>query len=356
MGLVALAFLVACALSTLGAFSAAPNAHARPLAPAIHTAEFHLPTGKDPWGTAFDSSGRVWVAVPGCDPTPSCGSTFPGKLMVYDPNKSSWVKVINLPSGFGQPLFLAFDGNGQLWFPMPMTNALGVYNPATNSIRKWAVPTPGSGPWAVAVAPNGIIWFTEHYSNKIGAFNPFTQHFSEIATSSPNSLPYGIAVDGANNVWFTENNASVAKIGEYTAQGMLKEYKIRNSSASNLTPHEIVIDNNGNPWWSEGWASSIGTLNVALAVPGTNRGVSEFHYGVSGASHTSGISIGSNGLVWFDDSLQGTYGSFTIGKGSFSIYHAPAGGNAHPHDGLHVDANNRVWFDEEFANSLAVAW
>src|ERR1700676_2305837 len=48
--------------------------------------------GGDPWGTAFDSRGRVWVAMPGCDPSPSCpGSTPPGKLALFDPGTSSWV-------------------------------------------------------------------------------------------------------------------------------------------------------------------------------------------------------------------------------------------------------------------------
>ncbi len=42
--------------------------------------EYSVP-GSDPWETTFDSSGRVWVAMPGCDLAPSCSnSTPPGKL------------------------------------------------------------------------------------------------------------------------------------------------------------------------------------------------------------------------------------------------------------------------------------
>ena len=36
------------------------------------------------------------------------------------------------------------------------------------------------------------------------------------------------------------------------------------------------------------------------------------------------------------------------------MYPAPTQ-NAHPHDGLNVDAHNRIWFTEEFANKLAEA-
>jgi len=79
--------------------------------------------------------------------------------------------------------------------------------------------------------------------------------------------------------------------------------------------------------------------------------VTEYHYTPSCGScgsHTSGISTDKQGLIWLDDSLQNTFGSFPVGGGSFSFYNSPGG---HPHDGLNVDSQNRVWFDEEFATS-----
>jgi streptogramin lyase len=169
-------------------------------------------------------------------------------------------------------------------------------------------------------------------------------------------MPYGITVDANNNIWFTENNSSVALIGEYTSAGQLLEYKIRNTTSSGLTPHLITVDHNGNIWWSEGFVAAIAELKVAQAVPGTNQGVSEYFYPLSCSTcgaHTSGISVDSNGNIWFDDSNQSIFGSFPVtGTGSFSIYNTPTA-NSHPHDGLQVDGQNRIWFDEEFANKLA---
>ncbi|QBD81899.1 hypothetical protein EPA93_40365 [Ktedonosporobacter rubrisoli] len=313
--------------------------------------------GVDPWGTALDGGGNVWVALPGCDPSPSCATGTPaGKIGVFNPGSRTWTHTYQLPTGYGQALFLAFDRSGQLWFPMPTTNSLGVFNPATNSFNQWKVPTAGSGPWDIAIDSKGIIWFTEHYSNKIGSFNPATHAFKEVATPAGNSLPYGITVDKSDNIWFTENNDAVALIGEYTAQGVLQEYKIRNGSTKGLTPHMITTDGSGNVWWSEGWVAMIGKLNVASAQPGTNSGVTEYAYHPTCANcgtHTSGISVGPDGLIWFDDSLQSIYGSFNPGSGAFSLYNTPTQ-SSHPHDGLKVDGQNRVWFDEEFAGKLAV--
>lgn len=334
--------------------------HAYAVLPAtVAATDFYIPAGQDPWGTTFDSQGNVWVAVPGCDPTPTCSNTTPpGKIEEFNPSTSSWIATYQLPAKFAQPLFLSFDAKGRLWFPMPMDNALGMYNPANHSFRKWTVPTANAGPWGVVVDHKGKVWFTEHYTNKIGRFDPGTHTFKEFTTPSANSQPYGITVDAKNNIWFTENNSAVARIGEFTTGGVLKEYTIESSPPVGLTPHLITVDPNGNIWWSEGFVGRIGELVVSEAKAGTNDGVTEYTYPVTCSTcseHTSGISVDKNGLVWFDDSLQGVFGSFPdTGTGTFSLYNTPTQ-NGHPHDGLNVDSQNRIWFDEEFANKLAEA-
>ena len=84
-----------------------------PVAPpaGISSASDYPTPGRFPWGTAFDASGRVWVALPGCDPSPSCSSsTPPGKLGLFDPTTSTWTTTVSLPAGYGQPLFVAPPG------------------------------------------------------------------------------------------------------------------------------------------------------------------------------------------------------------------------------------------------------
>src|SRR5215831_10447814 len=244
--------LAVTAASTFVLVASIMGTHAQSsLAPGISNVTDYYVPGSDPWGTAFDSSGRVWVALPGCDPSPSCSSsTPPGKLALFDPNAQNWPTVVSLPAGYGQPLFVAVDQSGKVWFTMPVTNAIGLYDPGSKTVTQWAVPTSAAGPWDLAVDSNGKIWFTEHYVNQIGSFDPISQTFHEVATPASNSNPYGITVDASNNIWFTENTDSVALIGKYTNQGILNEYKIRNTSTagSGLTPHLITIDHNGNIW------------------------------------------------------------------------------------------------------------
>src|SRR6266849_573994 len=159
---VALAMVAASTLLAVGSIN---GTHAQlSSAAGISSVTDYSVLGGDPWGTAFDSSGRVWVALPGCDVAPTCSSTFAGKLALFDPTSQSWSVVVKLPSGYGQPLFVALDAAGNVWFTMPMTNTIGEYNPTTTSLAQWTVPTAGSGPWDLAIDSSGAIWFTEHYS------------------------------------------------------------------------------------------------------------------------------------------------------------------------------------------------
>src|SRR5215831_3378978 len=302
--------LAVTAASTFVLVASIMGTHAQSsLAPGISNVTDYYVPGSFPWGTTFDSSGRVWVALPGCDLAPSCpSSTPPGKLALFDPNAQNWATIVSLPAGYGQPVFVAVDHSGKVWFTMPVTNTIGLYDPVSTTVAQWAVPTPSAGPWDIAIDSRGMVWFTEHYVNQIGFFDTNSQTFHEVATPAANSQPYGITVDASNDIWFTENTDSVALIGEYTSQGVLNEYKIRNTptGGTGLTPHLITVDPNGNIWWSEGWVSAIGTLNVAAAQPGTNNGVTEYRY--TPGSHTSGISADKQGLIWLDDSLQNVFG------------------------------------------------
>src|SRR5712664_1035709 len=141
--------LTVAAASTLLEVGSIIGAHPQSsLAAGISSVTDYYVPGSFPWGTTFDSSGRVWVAIPGCDLAPSCpSSTPPGKLALFDPTALNWVTVVSLPAGYGQPVFVAVDHTGKVWFTMPVTNTIGVYDPVSTTVTQWAVPTPSAGPW-----------------------------------------------------------------------------------------------------------------------------------------------------------------------------------------------------------------
>jgi virginiamycin B lyase len=329
--------------------------------PTIKTFQITQGVG-DPWGTEIDSAGNIWFAEAGCDFAPTCNAgTPPGQLVKLDPSTGafSYYTLPNIPGN--QPIFVAFDGVGHLWFTTPNNSMIGEFSPSTGTfVGQWPV-TAGSGPWDLTFA-NGQIWYTEHLGSAVGRFNPTDKTHQDFPTPTANSNPYGIAASGAH-VWFTENNSSVDKVAvlDTGQSNAITEYPIVKPLSG--TPHLIVIAADGHPWWTEGWSNTIATLNPAAATPGncgtgsgTCTGIRRFPvpaFTTCGAStHTSGIAYeAATDQLWLDNSLTAQVGSFSPSTGTFAMTTLDRC-SAHPHDGVSVDLAGNVWFDEEFANAI----
>jgi streptogramin lyase len=316
----------------------------------------------DPWGTAVDSSGNIWFAEPGCDFAPTCApDARPGQIGKLNPSSGAFTHY-TLPAIPGnQPIFVAFDNSGSLWFTTPNNSMIGEFSPSTGTfVGQWPV-TGGSGPWDLIFA-NGQVWYTEHFASAVGAFDPASHTHQDFQTPSPNSNPYGIAASGGL-IWFTENNSSVDQIAVLDTAGSnaIAEYPIVRPLSG--TPHLIGVDATGHPWWTEGWSDTIATLDPAVATPGscgtgsgTCKGVQRFRAPPAatcgGGAHTSGIALEDGAdRVWFDNSLTAQVGSFTPSAGTF-VMTTLSNCGAHPHDGLGLDTAGDVWFAEEFGNAL----
>jgi streptogramin lyase len=318
----------------------------------------------EPWGTAIDRAGNVWFAEPGCDFEPTCSaSAGPGQIGELTAS-SQTLAFYTLPNISGnQPIFLAFDGSGNLWFTTPDNSMIGEFNPSTGEfVGQWPV-TPGSGPWDLTFV-DGKIWYTEHLVSAVGSFDPSSHTYQDFQTPTANSNPYGIVANGGL-IWFTENNSSADRIAVLNTRSnnAISEYPIM-QPVSKSTPHLVAIDASGHPWWTEGWSDTIATLNPAAATPGqcgttsgTCNGIQRFQPPEptscsDSGTHSSGIAVqGSTGLVWFDNSLTAQVGSFDPSSDTFAMT-SLSSCNAHPHDGLGLDGTGSVWFDEEFANAI----
>jgi streptogramin lyase len=310
----------------------------------------------------MDSAGNVWFAEPGCDFAPTCAAgTPPGQIVKLNPASGAFT-YYTLPSIPGnQPIFLAFDGSGNLWFTTPNNSMIGEFSPSTGAfVGQWPV-TEGSGPWDLTFA-NGQLWYTEHFVSAVGRFDPSTHLHQDFETPSANSNPYGIAANGTL-VWFTENNSTVDRVAVLDTghSNAISEYPIVQPPSG--TPHLIVIGGNGHPWWTEGWSNTLATLDPAAATPGSCGSASGNCNGIQrftvpgsgtcgGSTHTSGIAYeAASDRVWFDNSLTAQVGSLTPSTGTFDLS-TLNDCNAHPHDGLSLDSAGNVWFGEEFANAL----
>ena len=307
-----------------------------------------------PWGIALDSLyGFTWVAEPGCEPKPKCSSTIQGILGQYALSDGTFIANFYEPGGYSSPLFVAVDGNGDVWFTQPSSDAIGEFDPQNGSWYQWHL-RKGSSPFDLIFDTNGNLWFTEFGTSAVGFFNPRTHTVVENPVPTPDSGPYGITIDPQGTIWFAENAAGVDQIGSFppTLSGAIK---ITEHDVAPLRPHLIATDRAGNLWYNGGFGGDIGEFNPRSG----NRKNFIVYSGTCSSpatctgTHISGISVDSKGHVWFTDSLSHRVGYLIPATGQVVTRILPTS-NGHPYDGLVIDGSDRVWFTQEFGLILAM--
>lgn len=313
------------------------------------------------WGIGLDEKrGFVWVAEPGCDPTPVCkdpvtGATaaFPGRIGKFAMSDGSAITDFPQPKGFSSPFFIGTTPDGRVWFTEINGDAIGEFNPDTQDWRQYRL-TPGSAPYDLAIDNNGNIWFTEYLSNQIGFINTKTSKVVENAIPTPGSKPYEIMTDRKGNIWFAENGKYVSRIGTFTptTSGVvtIREYVVE---ANGLTqPHGITSDPEGHIWFSEGFSGTIAEFD-----PATETVLGRYAVGKAttcrrppyNCTHISGVESDNKGNIWFTDSLNAVVGYFSQTNKTVRVQmlRDPL---SHPHDGLAVQSNGTVWFTEQYGS------
>jgi virginiamycin B lyase len=341
--------------------SQSPSHHIYPSveSPASHhraqsTVARQTATTSIPWGIAVDRvHGFVWVAEPGCEVFTTCKSAFASIIGKYSLSDGTLLQNFYEIPGFSNPLFVAVDASGKVWFTEPNSDALGELDPAHGIWNQWKV-TRGAVPYNLTIDKQGNIWFTEFKANKIAFFNPQTHQIVENPIPTPDSNPYGITTAPNGTIWFTENRDGVGKIGSFTPTPSGTVTIVEHAVATQQ-PHLITADKAGNIWYSEAFAGSIGEFNPTT---GTNR-----NFPVSAdicvnaptcpGTHISGITVDERGYIWFDDSLSARVGYLIPSTGKV-VTKRLSQSNAHPHDGLAVDGNDTVWFTEQDVLQLAM--
>ncbi len=313
----------------------------------------------NPWNIVFDGSGNAWVAEPNCNPAPQCSAPPNGAIQEFKltggiPTLINTYAAPSIPTtNHYNPTFIQLDGAGYVWFTDPTNNAIGRLTIAGNVWQEFPTPTANSAPVGLILDKHGNLWFTERNANKIGFYNTTTSSFVETAVATANSQPYGLAYDSAADIiWFDEDAAS--KIGKFTVSltGTISPLEI----TVNNIPHLIYRDTSGNLWFSEQGADTIGKYNPTTQTT-TVFSVAGSICPTAGVTPTTctntfigGITVDSNGIVWFDETQTGQIGSLNPATKAVTLFNLGIGTG--PGDGLNVDPNNNVWVSMQFSKQL----
>jgi len=329
-------------------------------------------TVDNPWAIVFDSSGNAWVAEPNCNPNPVCNLPPNGAIEEFNlaGGHPALLNTYAAPNvGTFNPTFLQLDGAGHVWFTDPTNNAIGEVTLSSNTWQEFTTGiTANAQPFGLVRDTNGNLWFAERGApvgnppvagiGKIGFFNTSTHTVVENTIPTTTGQPDGMTYDSAHNViWFAEDNAPL--IGSFTATAngtvTITEH-VSNSNANPPSPHMIVLDGAGNVWYSEQGSDLIGEYNP-------NNGTSR-HFSAAGSicptpgvtptpctnTFIDGIAVDSNGIVWFDETQTAQLGSLDPSTGAITLF--PLISGVGPGDGLAVDSHNNVWVSMLFGKQI----
>ena len=161
----------------------------------------NAPYGAEPSGITVDDNDRIWMTMPGVN---GIASYYQGNFQFY-----------NMTGLVVSPVGIAADSQGNLWFTQHGPSFLSEFNPSTHYFRTIStfVPPPPlntSLPYFDYVDSNGNVLLNEHYGNAIAVFDPATETMTEYEIPTRPAFTGGIAgmltmtLSPQNIPWFTE--------------------------------------------------------------------------------------------------------------------------------------------------------
>jgi streptogramin lyase len=200
--------------------------------------------GGNPIGLAPDRFGFLWFTD---DATPAIGRYDIATGQITYPHNGG-------VAADSVPRFIIADTTGMIWFTdAGPTPAIGRIDPRTQTIVEFDLPA-GSVPWNPAYDPvHKLVWFTDHRqpTGAIGALDPRTGQITEYTQGlNFGSHPQGIVVDRRGNVWFTDDNDPRPAIGRLDGTThVIEEYE--NGLVDDSLPRGITIDPAGRVWFAD---------------------------------------------------------------------------------------------------------
>ena len=204
-----------------------------------------------PWDIKFDSNGKLWFTEFGTSYIASVKPDDPTSLIEY-----------RIPSNISSPSYFEFDKNENIWIVESGPGKLTKFNTKTNQFTEFILPSEGVGgetvnPIGLAIDNDGNIWYSQFRTSLIGKLNPNTNEIKEYATGTLTAGTYQIISDKEGNIWTTQFRADrIIKISPST--NSISEFKIPTDDSFTQT---LTVDSDGNIWFIERDQNILGFLN-----------------------------------------------------------------------------------------------
>jgi len=272
-----------------------------------------------------------------------------------------YITEVDVPTPQSGPLAVAVDGKGNVWFTESNASKIARYDPVSHQFEEFQLPYGEGDMWGIIVAREGDVWFTQYGASSASTyygsggflpggrgflwnFNPLNDSFRSYQVGEPGTMPFRLAEDGYGRIWFTELLGNSLGVFDPRTQ-QFSEFTVPTENAG---PADLYVDSVGRIWFTESTARAIGVFDPS------NLTFKEFR--LDSLLAPVGISVDSEGLVWVADHGLNRIGQFNPTTGKLVTFPTsnPANGifpYSLPND-LSIDHHGNVWFTEHVANRI----
>lgn len=235
----------------------------------------------------------------------------------------------DLPRADSEPHDAVSDAEGMVWYCDFAEGILGRLNPHTGEVREWSNPFvkegfPG-GYQDLELDPAGNPWLGRHEINGFAKFDKKTEKFLNwslpLDAVSPQTRTTFLAVTPQGKVWIKDDQDHMAFLFDPVSQ----QFKGYDQFPPGVISKNVLLRPNF-------------PGDVSLNEPSRHN--------------IYGINADSAGNEYAADILGGNILKIDAASGKATMYPTPT-----PHSGprrMHVDARDRIWIGEFYANKLAV--
>jgi len=244
------------------------------------------------------------------------------------------------------------------------------------SVREWDVPTAGTMPRDVTIAPDGQIWVSGTFASTLIELDARNGELAEHALR-PYSAPFGIAADDTGAIWFASSRRGY--IGKFDPpSGLLTAIAMHENMPPD--PSDLAMGPDGAVWFTAQNGNVVGMFDPQsgdlrlIAMPHEDSSPFALAIAPGGAvfaglrdtktivridpedfivtefaltapeTEARRIAITEDGMVWYADIDRGFLGRLDPETGEVREFASPSGPRSEPH-GI-ASIGNVVWYVE----------
>ena len=189
----------------------------------------------------------------------------------------TYVTEYSIPTVCTNPLAIATDFEGNVWFAQTNTGKLAKFDPVTETFTEFDNPSwPPNGRsmmWGIDAAPDGSIWYTDETFDSLWKFTPQEERYQRFTyPTQSDALPQKLKFEGSQIIVNDFTGNKITFLDPNVANQEEFFYLSVPSPMENAVTSDFTIDSEKNVWYTN-WIFQQGGVLVKFDQEGYRNAV-----------------------------------------------------------------------------------